>query len=307
MEAVESTKSNMEKILCCQRIVDKIQMESKRPVCRLTFSQEVFSITDSHLGGVPYLPHGQEYPVGADGQRLWLCAQINFAQMPVMEGFPQEGILQFFLSDWDYDGGFGLYSESPVAIEQGQWRVLYYPYIDESVTEAECKEKMPILQEGDENLWRTPSVPMKMDFLPVDAEGVGDTDYRFEKYFADELSHCLPDADTEAYLPYSLYGDMPAEQELWQQIQNQINIGGCKIGGYPRYEQDDPRLYSQACQRDLEVWDTLLFQLDDHTFTFPAGDATDFDLNGGTLNFLIRSEDLKNRDFSAVLAQWSCS
>ncbi len=307
MERLERTESNLEKLLFCQRIVDKIQTKSKRPVCRLTFCAEDFSVTDSHLGGVPYLPHEQAYPVGADGQRLWLCAQINFAQMPVMEGFPQEGILQFFLSDWDYDGGFGLYSESPVAIEQEQWRVLYYPCIDTSVTEAECKAKMPAWQEGDEDLWRTPSVPMKMDFLPVDTEGVGDTDYRFEKLFAEELSCCMADTDAEAYMPCSLYPDMPAEQEVWQQIQNQIDIGGCKIGGYPRYEQDDPRLYSQDCQRDLEAWDTLLFQLDDHTFTVPAGDAMDFDLNGGTLNFLMRSEDLKNRDFSAVLAQWSCS
>lgn len=102
---------------------------------------------------------------------------------------------------------------------------------------------------------------------------------------------------------------MPEEQEILNNIRSQISIGGCKLGGYPYYCQDDPRLYSEECGKPLEEWDTLLFQLDDDTFMFPAGDIgeMDFNLNGGTLNFLIRSEDLKNRNFSRVIAQWSCS
>lgn len=303
----EPPKTNMEQICLCERIVNEIQKKSVRPVCRLTFSQESFGITDSHLGGVPYLPHEQEYPVGEDGQMLWLCAQINFTQMPVMDGFPQEGILQFFLSDWHYDAGFGLYSDNPT--DQRQWRVLYHPFIDESVTEEACRMKMPALWEDDPELWRTPNRPLKMTFLPVDKEGVGHTDHRFDQLFADELAHCLPSADAEAYMPYSLCDDIPEEKERLRKIRKQINIGGCKIGGYPRYEQDDPRLYSQEYGKPLEEWDTLLFQLDDDTFTFPAGDIgdMDFDLNGGTLNFLIRSEDLKHRNFSQVLAYWACS
>ena len=89
-------QTNLEKIQCCQEIVNEIQEASKRPVCRLHLSHETFCITDSHLGGIPYLPHNETYPTGNDGQSLWLCAQINFAQMPPMEGFPSKGILQFF-------------------------------------------------------------------------------------------------------------------------------------------------------------------------------------------------------------------
>lgn len=92
--------------------------KSKSPVCCLRFSQKPFSVFDSHLGGVPYLLCEQGCPIGEDGQMLWLCAQINFAQMPAMKGFPNQGILQFYLSEWHYDAGFGLYSEAPVAVEQ---------------------------------------------------------------------------------------------------------------------------------------------------------------------------------------------
>ena len=229
--------------------------------------------------------------------------------MPVMEGFPHEGILQFFLSDRHYDAGFGLYSEYPFAIDQSQWRVIYYPSVDLSITEEYCKNKMPEFQEGDEDLWRTPKVPMKMSFSDVSEEGVGDTDYRFKKLFAQRLAAYVPDGDLEDYMPYVLHSNDPEDSNILRSIEKQIDIGGCKIGGYPRYEQDDPRVYTEDCNEPLEEWDTLLFQLDDNTFTFPAGDIgeMDFDLNGGTLNFLIRSEDLKKRDFSKVLAQWSCS
>lgn len=304
----ENEKTNIEKINFCQKIVDEIQTESKRPVCRLQFSHESINIKDSHLGGIPYLPHNGEYPVGDDGQILWLCAQINFAQMPLMESFPNVGILQFFLSDFDYDGGFGLYSEEDGTI-QGQWQTIYYPSVDETVTEDECQAKMPSSWEDAAELWRTPDKPLKMTFLPVEQEGVNHKDFRFDNLFVAALTDRLPDVNPKDYMPYGLRSDTSKEREALNKIRKQIKIGGCKLGGYPRYDQDDPRLYSEECGKPLEEWDTLLFQLDDDTFTFPAGDIGDMDinLNGGTLNFLIRSEDLKNRDFSRVLAQWACT
>lgn len=302
-------KSNLKKITRCQNTVCEVIKKSKRPVCRLQFSQEPFSVFDSHLGGVPYLPRGQAYPMGEDGQMLWLCAQINFAQMPAMKGFPNQGILQFYLSEWHYDAGFGLYSEDSVALEQQQWRVCYYPAVDETVTGEECQAKMPALEEDAADRWCTPDRPMKMIFLPIEQEGVNYTDYRFERLFTEELFQWSSSATVEEYMPYQLNSSTQEEQAVLNEIYRQIENGGCKIGGYPCYMQDDPRLYSNECGKDLEKWDTLLFQLDDNTFTFPAGDVgpMDFSLNGGTLNFLIRAEDLAKRDFSQVLAQWSCT
>ena len=297
----------MEKIRCCEQIVEELQEKNRKPVCPLRFSREPFGITDSHLGGIPYLPHDQSYPIGADGQTLWLCAQINFSQMPRMDEFPDSGILQIFLSEFNYDGGFGLYSETDGTIQR-QWRLLYYPSVDETVTEEECRGKMPCpWEDGPE--WRTPEIPLKMIFLPAEQEKPNYWNCRFDALFASTLERRLPGADPEAYMPYRLRDETGEERELLNRIRKQIEIGGCKIGGYPRYTQDDPRLYGKECGKPLEEWDTLLFQLDDDTFTFPAGDIgeMDLDLNGGTLNFMIRREDLKNRDFSKVLADWACS
>lgn len=72
---------------------------------------------------------------------------------------------------------------------------------------------------------------------------------------------------------------------------------GCKIGGYLAYEQWDPRHENNAPE-----WDILLLQLDDRD------EAPDFYLGGyGISNFWIRTEDLKQRDFSNVGADWTTS
>lgn len=318
--------TNMEKIQICQEIVNRIQLESRRPVCYLRLIREPFTITDSHLGGVPYVPHDGKIPTDNDGNQLWLCAQINFAQMPQMPGFPESGLLQIFLEDWHF-GDFGL---DVFNMDQDYWRVVYYSEIDETVTMEECRIKMVIpweeakrsnmprpannfdladIKNGYDFLWRCPDIPLRILFQSVEQEGVNHEDFRFDTLFAKALTARLPDADPNDFMPYNLRDDIPEEREVLNEVLKQIRIGGCKLGGYPRYYQDDPRLYSEEYGKPLEEWDILLFQLDDDLFTFPAGDRGDIELslNGGTLNFVIRPEDLKKRDFSQVLAQWACT
>lgn len=339
--------TNIEKIRLCQQLVDQIQAESSRPVCRLRLSREPFGVADSHLGGTPYVPHGGQIPTDEDGSQLWLCAQINFAQMPKMEGFPESGLLQIFLSDWGIDD-FGLCGEDTGdGTPQDDWKIAWYPEVDGTVTMEECEAKMAVpwdkaskenmprpahqfdlqeIENGDIDLWRCPNVPLKMTFLPAEQEGVGDEEYLFDELFAAALKARLPDADPHEFMP--LYAETSEERELVDHLEKQLERGGCKIGGHPRYYQSDPRenpfrgmteellkqynISPEEVQRALArtAWDTLLFQLDDDTCNFPVGDIEDMDLylgGNGSLNLLIRSEDLKNRDFSRVLAQWACT
>lgn len=317
--------TNMEKIMLCQEIVNQIQAENRRPVCRLRLSREAFAITDSHLGGVPYVPHDEKIPTDVKGNQLWLCAQINFAQMPPIDGFPESGLLQIFLEDWHF-GDFGL-EDGPFPA-QDHWRTVYYPETDETVTMEECEAKMAVpwaearrshmprqankfdledIERGYDSLWRCPNVPLKISFQNVEQEAVNHEDFRFDQLFADALTARLPDADPEEFMPYALDDDTPEEREALDKIRSLIQNGGCKLGGYPNYLQDDPRLYDEG-----EGWadcDTLLLQLYDDIWDYPQDEIGDMDLslNGGPLNFLIRAEDLKNQDFSRVLAQWACT
>ncbi|MCI8423477.1 MAG: DUF1963 domain-containing protein [Lawsonibacter sp.] len=317
--------TNLEKIQLCQEIVNQIQAENRKPACYLEFSQEPFGVTDSHLGGVPYVPRDGQIPVSADGHQLWLCAQINFAQMPPLEGFPDRGILQLFASDFDKDGGFGFYDGE--YSDQNAWRVVYYGEVDDTVTEAECAAKMVVpweeaskknmprpahkfdlkdIEEGNAGLWRIPAHPLKIAFRPVVQDAIGDNDFRFDDLFAAELARRLPGADPEAFLPYSLRDETFEEREILHRIYDQLKSGGCKLGGYAYFEQYDFREDDEA----LAPWDILLFQLHDDFIDFPAGEFPEMDLylgGFGSLNILIQPEDLKNRDFSRVLGYWATS
>ena len=137
--------------------MDQVQRESLRPVCRLRLSREPFGVTDSHLGGVPYVPREGQIPTDEDGNQLWLCAQINFAQMPHLDGFPDRGIFQLFASDFDADGGFGFYAGN--CDEQNGWRAVYYEEVDGTVTEAECAAKMGGSLGGGQQEKHAPSRP----------------------------------------------------------------------------------------------------------------------------------------------------
>ena len=92
-------------------------------------------------------------------------------------------------------------------------------------------------------------------------------------------------------------------REALLRVREQCKSGGCKLGGYPLFLMRDPREKSP----ELAAWNTLLFQLDDDAYYYPTGDVgeQDLNLNTGTLNFLIRSEDLKNGDFSRIVGQFA--
>ena len=317
--------TNLEKIQLCQEIVDRIQAESRRPACYLKFSKEPFGVTDSHLGGVPYVPHDKQIPTDEKGNQLWLCAQINFAQMPRLDGFPDRGIFQLFASDFDADGGFGFYAGE--CEEQSGWKAVYYEEVDSSVTEAECAAKMAVpweeaskknmprpahkfdlkdIEEGRADLWRIPAHPLKISFRPVVQDVIGDNDFRFDDLFAAGLERRLPGADPEEFMPYRLRDETDEEREALRRVRDQIESGGCKLGGYAYFEQEDIRVDDE----ERAAWDTLLFQLRDDFTDFPAGEFPEMDLylgGFGALNILIRPEDLANRDFSQVLGYWATS
>ncbi|MEY0874488.1 DUF1963 domain-containing protein, partial [Providencia manganoxydans] len=83
---------------------DKIKA-TKKPLVEMTLTPiEDYVLWDSRVGGMPYLPLNEKYPTNSEGMPLKLLAQINFAQMPKLENYPEKGILQFFIGGDDLYG-----------------------------------------------------------------------------------------------------------------------------------------------------------------------------------------------------------
>lgn len=249
-------------------------IESSKMECITIKAQDTLTqITDSKFGGHPFLPIDVEYPKDYDDRPMIFLAQINFAELPVNRLFPKEGILQFYVAD---DDNFGKSYDNPI-LQKG-FKVLFFNNSNSAYQndfsflneyERECPP-FKDLEPFENRLYFS----NEMDYVPY-----GSID--FDRFFGEdgkdfrnmtEASKSLRDSYIEA-----------------------IDLKNCghKLGGYPRFIQDDPRNKYNAYQHYV-----TLLQIDsqDH---FMWGD-------GGRSHFLIDKDHLKNKDFTKVLYYWSC-
>lgn len=57
-------------------VINELEEQTKRPVCKVNLTKEKCSIFDSKMGGIPYYPINKILPVDENGKQLWLLAQI---------------------------------------------------------------------------------------------------------------------------------------------------------------------------------------------------------------------------------------
>jgi uncharacterized protein YwqG len=74
-------------------------LKVKKPAVRLKATRGKTGAKDTKFGGKPFIPKGFHYP-RKNGDPLVLIAQINFAEIPHLDGYPESGLLQIYL---EYD------------------------------------------------------------------------------------------------------------------------------------------------------------------------------------------------------------
>lgn len=238
-------------------VINELEEQTKRPVCKVNLTKEKCSIFDSKMGGIPYYPINKILPVDENGKQLWLLAQINFKQMPSLPDFPTEGILQFFIA---LNNDMGLDFKNWTSGKN--FRVIYHKNIDKNVKEDEIKQKI----ERNEEEYYTPfdvNEEFKMNFTRTE-EGISFSAYNYDKLFSQICRSKFPDKDIK-------------QRFFYDEILDEISNGeGTKIGGYPFFTQCDPRDYSKD-----KDYDILLFQSDsDMDLDILWGDC-------GVANFLL--------------------
>ena len=262
-----------------------------KPCLKLSFEAAPdLPLTASRLGGRGYLPKSIPYPrTRTSGKPLSLLAQINFAEMPPLEDFPERGLLSFYIigADDDFEELWGLSHENQ--IDDNGFRVMYFAdNLEESYSEAEqaavfeqegCKVFLPVSSWSGLSIKMTgkPGLSHPLTDCAESAKIFGGQ--YFYEYFADLLGE-----------------DSAAFQKLSEAFGSQSHL----ISGYPYFTQYDPRLENDP---DGE-FDTLLLQLDidgseNDGWSLMWGDA-------GVGNFFINRERLKELDFDRVLYNWDC-
>lgn len=246
------------------------------------------TLWQSKFLGFPYLPKCFAYPTTPDGDYLYLLAQINFAEVPYLEGFPDDGILQFYVAKDER------YGSSEELGSQESFRVLYFanPDLNEAnlttnfdflptLWDEDFEDYIPfyILPGYSPHKGECFSLKFSLKHSPITT-----CDYQFDELVGQEILDVLRRNN------YALWdGYYRFEQ-------------GHKLGGYPNFTQEDPRAY---CTLDDEESWKLLLQIDSD------GSATDkIHIQWGDVgvaNFFIKESALKRLDFSNVLYNWDCS
>ena len=278
----ESRKLTEEEIAACVQVIQ----QTKRPYMKLVAARGNTDVFSSKFGGTPYLPPGFAYPhntsANSDKEPLKLLCQLNFAQLPPLEGFPNQGILQFYLAHEEKDDIYGVNFDD--LTKQEGWRVVYH---EEVLKDESQLQYPPDLAQGDEVFFPFGgefSLTATQESMPITPCDFGWQEFwqnTFEdspicqqlktQYAEDEIADSIIDAFYD-----SSYSEMT----------------GHRIGGYPYFTQYDPR---EGSREDYSV---LLLQIDSED-EIMWGDV-------GVANFFITSEALKNLDFSKVLYNWDC-
>jgi len=222
---------------------------------------------ESKIGGAPYLPAGGQLPLGPDGDPLYFLGQINFAEIPALEPFPNKGLVQFFISDDDLYG-----MDIDEWEKQETFRVVFYPEVHQEevslqkvAPETRDYELLPHHPETEHPL----QFELAEEYAPI-------TDYRFFEHFGQNF--------------FEQFGE--EEWTLTDEYGKAVNPQGHKIGGYAYFTQDDPRSSADPL--------LLLFQLDsDEMMDLMWGDM-------GVGHFFIRESDLRAGNFSRVRYDWDC-
>lgn len=228
------------------------------------------TLEQSKFGHYPFMPAGFEYPKDADGKFMYPLAQLNFAEMPALENFPEKGYLQFYISLSNYM--WGLDFENPQS--QMNFRALFFE-------EEDIKN-------------------YKIDFSFLDDVITDDTSPVFKPH---RLSFTIAeqylgawDVDNEA-LENNLIKIANQNPEIKKELLNNFfdafSCNGHKAGGYAYFTQTDPRKYKTQFRDYI-----LLFQLDSDE-EIMWGDM-------GIANFFIHPDDLRKKDFSKVMYNWDC-
>ena len=258
---------------------DRIEATIKPYIEIQTQNNDDVNWWQSKFGGLPYLPKGFEYPKTCDGKYLFLLAQLNFDEIPPLDGFPDRGILQFYIADDDLYGldlGTSADLHNPTA--EDRFKIIYFPQPDFQVENIITNyDFLPELENFP--VHGCCSLQFTKKYAPIST-----TDYQFIELLGEEINELFMNPEIE---------------DEYREISNSF---GHKIGGSPYFTQDDVRKYSSNSDQKQKP-DILLFQMDtdccNETVEIMWGDS-------GVGNFFIDESALRELDFSKVLYNWDC-
>ena len=268
------------------KIAEEIKRRTECDHYRLVLNEErVPEAMSSKIGGNPYWPADQEYPVDEQGKPMLMVMQINCTEAGLQAPLPEQGMLQWFISlnpERMY-GCRGNYDEDGKG-----FKIVYHETIGENVTPA----AVPTHETVDDML-----TPVKREVaidVVRETTSMGVNDGHFNRMFFDIVKE-ITGADHDGKMWYEYLDN---DDCLYFEQNMGMKRPRHQMLGYPVYSQEEAR-------RDILLHDTLLFQLDSQ---FALADNQTLVMWGdmGSGFIFINSEDLAASDFSHTYYCWDC-
>lgn len=257
-------------------VVEKLKENSVGFLEIKPYEKEELKVKDSKFGGMPFLPKNTEIPKTKDGNQMFMITQINVSQLP-KDTLPFDtGYIQFFIDG--EDDCYGAEIDDPF-INAG-FKVVFQEETKEYYDEDEIESIYTA--QSEEGIF---SEPYALRFNKK-TMGISTSDTNFNNEFVKTWNEMYQENEIEHYFDL----DDDVSEKLFELSSGQ----GHKLFGYPFFTQEDPRSQKEAKEYKL------LLQIDtDDEIDVCFGDC-------GVINFFIKDEDLKNKDFSKVYYTFDC-
>ena len=242
------------------------------------------AVTDSKVGGVPYIPKGCALPRSAEGKPLFMLAQINCEQLPENNLYPKKGLLQFWIADTE-DPLYGLDYDDPCSNDFK--RVLYFSTIGEALSIDDFISDYTF----DDNHLPFNSKKQFALHFKKDTESISLEERAANQLFFEKWNEAF---STQITTIDEFFEEVP--NDICEEINASLlkEATGHKIGGYPYFIEYDPR-------EENDPHTLLLLQIDIDNV---EGEEIYWGNGGGVANFFVSPEDMANYKFDDVLFHW---
>lgn len=250
-----------------EKIMDLYKKRTEKECYRIEIEENVTpNIMDDKIGGIPYIPVGEEYPVDKNNNPMILLIQINLENIK-LENYPQEGILQIFIDkecSWPCD-----------------YKIKYFKNITEYRNDfSEINLENYIIDK-----------PLKIKLIK-DVEHMPISDYRFY----DTMSEVIKEIAGVKLNNYSEISKFFEENgyDMYDELYK-VNIFPGNLSGYADFTQTDPRPI-----KNFEEKNECLVKIDSNLgHGIMIGDS-------GIIFAFISKDDIKSLNFADAIVDWDC-
>ena len=250
-----------------EQIMELYKEKTKKDCYKIEIEEDTTpSIMDDKIGGIPYLPVGEDYPLDKNNNPMVLLIQINLNNIH-LDNYPQEGILEIFIDkecSWPCD-----------------YKIKYFKNISEYRTD--------LMKLDSENyIYKK---PLKIKLIK-DIEHMPSTDYRFESVMSEVIKE-ITGIKIEEHSEISDFFEKNG-CDMYDEL-NKINIFPGNLSGYADFTQTDPRPIKNE-EDKLEC----LVKIDSNLgHGIMIGDC-------GIIFSFISKEDTKSGNFENAIVDWDC-